>query len=368
MDFGSEWDGGPIGIPYNIARKVRNKFMFRTFCTESQIPAPRFHIAKGMDDLETVATHFQFPLVIKPAFGSSSAYVMKVENRKELMETYRFILSAISSSVESALTDGLDLFIEEYLDGDEVDIDVILQNGKVKFTSIADNYNKDKGTFFQDSGQAIPSSLPDKAQEELLELMEETLEKLGIQNGLIHFEGKYTHKGAFPIEINMRMGGDYVYSYNKSAWGVDLIEQAVHIALGEYIKLPPVDVPKKYIIGWDLHPDDSGMLAELKQVPPGFPFTTALRVQFEDGVLDHAGSFTGGPIPEERFVRSGAGRWEAVRVRGQDPYEEECRHFARAVQGTADPSVMSPITEREALRVALAARESLSTGRRVRLP
>lgn len=254
---------GWIGIPYNIARKVRNKFMFRKFCTENQIPAPKFHIAKGMDDLEYVAEHFEFPLVIKPAFGSSSAYVMKVENRKELMETYRFILSAISTGVESALTDGLDLFIEEYLDGDEVDIDVILQNGKVKFTSIADNYNKDKGTFFQDSGQAIPSSLPEKAQQELLDLMEETLEKLGIQNGLIHFEGKYTHKGAFPIEINMRMGGDYVYSYNKSAWEVDLIEQAVDIALGEYIKLPAIDVPKKYIIGWDLHPDDSGMLAEL---------------------------------------------------------------------------------------------------------
>lgn len=254
---------GWIGIPYNIARKVRNKFMFRRFCTENQIPAPKFHIAKGMDDLEYVAEHFTFPLVIKPAFGSSSAYVMKVENRKELMETYRFILSAISTGVESALTDGLDLFIEEYLDGDEVDIDVILQNGKVKFTSIADNYNKDKGTFFQDSGQAIPSSLPEKAQQELLDLMEETLEKLGIQNGLIHFEGKYTHKGAFPIEINMRMGGDYVYSYNKSAWEVDLIEQAVAIALGEYIKLPAIDVPKKYIIGWDMHPDDSGMLAEL---------------------------------------------------------------------------------------------------------
>src|SRR3990172_4163188 len=104
------------------------------------------------------------------------------------------------------------------------------------------------------------------------------------------------------------------------------------------------------------------------RMPPGFPFTTTFRVQFEDGVLDHAGSFTGGPIPEERFVRSTKGRWEPVRVRGQDPYEEECRHFVRAVQGKADPGVLSPIAEREALRVALAARESLRTGRRVRLP
>jgi D-alanine--D-alanine ligase len=254
---------GWIGIPYNIALKVRNKFMFRQFCSDNRIPAPRFHITKGTDDLEEVIAKMEFPLVLKPAFGSSSAYVMKVHNRQELLDTYRFITSAISPNVESALTDGLDLFIEEYLDGDEVDIDVLIQNGKIKFTSIADNYNKDKGTFFQDSGQAIPSSLPEKAQEELLELMEETLERLGIQNGLIHFEGKFTKKGAFPIEINMRMGGDYVYSYTKDAWGVDLIEYAVKIALGEYIKIPPLELPKKYIVGWDLHPEDSGVLVEL---------------------------------------------------------------------------------------------------------
>src|SRR3990170_6969815 len=101
------------------------------------------------------------------------------------------------------------------------------------------------------------------------------------------------------------------------------------------------------------------------RMPPGFPFTTTFRVHFEDGVLDHAGSFTGGPIPEERFVRSRGGRWEPVRVRGQDPYEEECRHFVRAVHGKADPDILSPTAEREALRVALAARESLRTGRRV---
>jgi len=251
------------GIPFNVAKKIRNKYLFRQFCHDNGIPAPRFHIAKNLDDVEEAAKQFTFPLVIKPALGSSSAFVMKVYNKKELLESYRFITNAISPNMESALTDGLDIFVEEYLDGDEVDIDLLLQNGKVKFTSISDNYNKDKGYYFQDSGQAIPSSLPLKAQEELIALAEEALEKVGLQNGCIHFEGKYTHNGAFPIEINLRMGGDYVYSYTKGAWGIDLIEYAVKVALGEFIKIEPLEVPKKYIIGWDLHPDESGMLAEL---------------------------------------------------------------------------------------------------------
>ena len=62
--------------------------------------------------------------------------------------TYTICEKNISVLTESALTDGLDIFAEEYLDGDEVDIDAVLQNGKIKFYSLADNFNKEKDVFF----------------------------------------------------------------------------------------------------------------------------------------------------------------------------------------------------------------------------
>src|SRR5437763_1763241 len=67
-----------------------------------------------------------FPLVIKPAYGSSSAYVVKVENKEELNDTYSYIKKNMSANIESALSDGLDILVEEYIDGDEVDIDILL--------------------------------------------------------------------------------------------------------------------------------------------------------------------------------------------------------------------------------------------------
>lgn len=252
-----------IGIPHRIAHRIRNKYLFRDLCAEHGIHTPKHHLLRGSDDLTYVKQHFEFPVILKPAYGSSSAFVIKV-GKKDLLESmYQYVRNNISTNVESALADGLDIFVEEFIDGDEVDVDILLQNGKVKFHSIADNYNKSKGIFFVDSGQAIPSSLPIKVQEELLETTEEMLEKFGIQNGCIHFEAKYNKKGVFPIELNMRMGGDYVYSYTKSAWGIDLIEYSVRIAIGDYIKIVPLETPKKYIIGWDLHPEDSGVLVEL---------------------------------------------------------------------------------------------------------
>lgn len=252
-----------VGIPFEIARQVRNKYLFREFCTKNNINAPQHLIIRHTKELNTACKKLKFPMVLKPAFGSSSAYVVRVNNKEELINTYNYIKKNISADSESSLSDGLEIFVEEFLDGDEVDIDILLQNGKIKFYSIADNFDKSKEQFFVDSGQAMPSTLPEKNQKELIDMAEDALEKLGIQNGCIHFEAKSTKAGPYPIEINMRMGGDYVYSYNKSSWNIDLIEYAVKIAIGQFVKIDQGELPKKYIIGWDLHPEFSGLLVEL---------------------------------------------------------------------------------------------------------
>lgn len=252
-----------IGIPFHIAKRVRNKYLFREFCRENNIPTPNHTLIKNYDDLKEVEKELKFPIVIKPAYGSSSAFVVKVSEKEDLVDLYKYVKNNISVNTESALNDGLEIFAEEYIDGDEVDIDLILQNGKVKFYSISDNFDKSKDIFFIDSGQTIPSSLPEKIQEELIDMVEETLEKLSIQNGCIHFEAKSTRHGLLPLEINLRMGGDYIYSYIKDAWDVDLVELTVKIAIGQYIKINNNEDPEKYIIGWDLYPEHSGILVQL---------------------------------------------------------------------------------------------------------
>ena len=102
-------------------------------------------------------------------------------------------------------------------------------------------------------------------------------------------------------------------------------------------------------------------------MPPGFPFTTALRVQCDAGVFDHVTEFRGGPIPKTRSVRYTKHGLETVPVRGHDPYTEECRLFVRTVRRKADGKLLSPDAERDALRVALAARESIRRGREIDL-
>ncbi|MBI3619719.1 ATP-grasp domain-containing protein [Candidatus Roizmanbacteria bacterium] len=251
-----------IGIPYHLAKKARNKFLFREFCKNNGITSPQHMLIRNEKDIKYVLKNYEFPLVVKPVYGSSSAYVIKVEDEEEFVDTYSYIKKNLSTNIESALSDGSEIFVEEYIDGDEVDIDIILQHGKIKFCSLSDN-DQTNEPFFVETGQSIPSSLPSKNQAELIEMAEETLEKMGVQNGVIHFEAKSTKAGPVPIEVNLRMGGDEVYSFVKGAWGVDLIENSVKVAAGLFIKIKKTEVPLQYLTGRYFLSDHSGVLVQL---------------------------------------------------------------------------------------------------------
>ncbi len=250
------------GIPYRVARVTRNKYLFREFCKQAGVPTPQHRMISSQADVDFAMENFHFPIIAKPVYGSSSALVVKVEKKQDLPKIVRYIAENISEKMESALANGTQIFAEEYLDGQEVDIDMLVQNGKVKFYSITDNEPTDE-PFFIEIGDSIPSSLLEESQAKLLEMASETLEKLGVQQGCIHFEAKWTKKGPFPIEVNIRMGGDYIHSFVKGCWGIDLVEYAAKIALGVYIKPEKPDQPLQYLKGKIFLPEYSGVLVEL---------------------------------------------------------------------------------------------------------
>lgn len=259
-----------IGIPYAIAKKARNKYLFRKFLKTNHLSGPNFASVKNYEDLKILVEKLHFPVVIKPVLGTSSAYVIKANDYQELLDIYAYLKNNITSKAESALHESLDLMVEEYIDGDEVDIDILLQNGKIKYYSISDNFQT-KEPFFVETGQAIPSGLSDQQQHELINMAEEVLEKLGIMNGCIHFEAKYSSHGPVPIEINLRMGGDEVYSFVKGAWKMDLIEGACKIACGIYLpKITRPAEPFVYLSGKYFLPDKSGVISNLR-LPKKFP-------------------------------------------------------------------------------------------------
>ena len=74
------------------------------------------------------------------------------------------------------------------------------------------------------------STLSAKQQKESIDQAIASAQALGLTDGVIHMEGKYTSEGARLIEANARMGGTYVMDWIKNVWGVDLSEEGMMAA------------------------------------------------------------------------------------------------------------------------------------------
>lgn len=251
------------GIPFPSAEKIKNKYLFRDLCQEYGIPAPRHKLLRRKEDIAAVESELRFPLVVKPVYGASSAFVVKVENRQELEEAFASIEKNIHMHELAPEWRTWDIFLEEYIDGDEVDIDILLQQGEMRYAAITDN-NKTNEPFFVETGEGAPSQLSAERQKALIDMAHKTLKSFGVTNGCFHFEAKSTPQGvAVPIEINMRMGGGDVYVFSQLVWGVDLIENAAKIALNMPIRVKKPPKPLAYLAAQQFLSDRSGVVTEL---------------------------------------------------------------------------------------------------------
>lgn len=134
------------------------------------------------------------------------------------------------------------LILEEYLDGTEIDCDVVLDAGVAVYATITDNWPTIE-PWFNETGDNAPSLLPAGAQTEMRALCVDSLRALGFTTGVFHVEGKQTTRGARLLEINCRMGGGQVRDNNLAVWGVDLVEQHIVTACGLPVAARAADPP-----------------------------------------------------------------------------------------------------------------------------
>lgn len=119
---------------------------------------------------------------------------------------------------------------------------------------------------------------------------------------------------------------------------------------------------------------DGGVAATAEaasDMPAGYPFTSAIRVRGEEGVLEYVFR-AGGVRPDEpggesRLLLHRPGHApQAVAVEPGDPYTLQIAHFADCLRQGRPSPVIPPEAAVRALRVALAARAALDGGTPVR--
>ncbi|KAF8057917.1 hypothetical protein HT031_005863 [Scenedesmus sp. PABB004] len=245
-----------LGLPGNppaACDLARDKGATRRLMDAAGLPSPKHALITSEAELEAAAALVGFPAVIKPIAAAASMGVVRVDDlpalRAKVADVQRQ-LARLFLDEHGHLREGEDgaaldpaerakvsqfvsstIMMEEYLDGDEVDCDLVFSGGECNYGAVTDNWPTVE-PYFNETGSNCPSILPVAAQKELLDLAVASVQVLGFKLGVFHVELKMTSRGPRLIEVNARMGGGGVRDINLVVWGVDLVVEHLLASCG----------------------------------------------------------------------------------------------------------------------------------------
>ena len=217
-------------ISYETSVKATDKYdMIKAFKAYG-VPSPWYYDVDTLEDLKALEGKVTFPCIIKPTDNAGSHGVAKVDSFEELVANYEYSHSCSRHGK---------VIVEEYLDGPEVSVEVMVVDGVPHILQITDKITTE-APHFVEMGHTQPSRLPVETQRQIREVAEAACKSLGLDKGPAHVEMKVTGRGPVMIELGARMGGDNITTHLVPlSTGIDMVKATINVALGEEPDIMP---------------------------------------------------------------------------------------------------------------------------------
>lgn len=231
---------GLPGLPPESVVKAREKDRLREAMKYAGLPNVKCFAIKARTEILRAVSEVGFPSVLKPVIGADSLGVKRLDDLVDLEKAYLESVDVVSrlevssgyltasDCVKSKSLLPVEFLLEEYLEGPEVDVDIVLKNGNSFYCGLSDN-GPTKEPYFTETYGLFPSLLPQRDQDALTSLSLECLKTLGFTHGVFHVEAKLTSAGPRIIEVNARMGGGPIREMHLHVRGVDLCLEQLRI-------------------------------------------------------------------------------------------------------------------------------------------
>lgn len=217
-------------IDYGTAVRATDKHeMMRAF-REHGVPSPRYFPVRSFDGLKELEGKLTYPCIMKPVDNAGSHGVVKVESFGQLLESYDYSHGFSRSG---------NVIVEEFLDGPEVSVEVMVVEGRVNVLQITDKLTTG-APYFVEMGHSQPSMLPESTQAAVCSLARRACRAVGLRKGPAHVEMKVTPDGPKMVEMGARMGGDNITtSLVPLSTGIDMVKATIDMALGGQPDMEP---------------------------------------------------------------------------------------------------------------------------------
>lgn len=286
---------GLPGISYETAVKATDKGEMIKAFEEAGVEHPWYFILKNKEDLKKVLHQITYPCVIKPTDNAGNRGVSYAQNEAELVSLYDYSHENSHSG---------DVIIEEYMEGQEVSVEIIVYHGEVHILAVTDKLTQGK-PYFVEIGHSEQSQLGDTNVERIKDLAKRAVKAIGIDNSPAHVEIMLTKDGPKMVELGARMGGGCITTHLVPlATGIDMIKSVMDLAMG---KSP--DVTPKFDKGSALR-HIVGVEGEIVSVD-GLDDARAMPGVIEVTMLKHVGD-------KVNYFKNGADRIGYVISQGKD--------------------------------------------------
>ncbi|MCA3560000.1 MAG: ATP-grasp domain-containing protein [Aestuariivirga sp.] len=221
---------GALGI-----RGCRDKALCRTRLTEAGLPQPRSRQCYDAEDAASFAETVGYSCVVKPRDMGGSIGVALVTGPADLRQAFGRAQAASRSGSDRSLTGVL---VEEFIaEGPEISIDGIYFSGRYTPLFVG-RKSVGMAPFFEEIAHLVDAADPLLDDAVLRDVLNRAHAAICFGDGITHTELKLTANGPVIIEINGRLGGDFIPWLATLAMGMRPGLLAGQVAAGDPVTLP----------------------------------------------------------------------------------------------------------------------------------
>ncbi|WP_413715403.1 ATP-grasp domain-containing protein [Serratia ureilytica] len=229
------------GMSSQTVQTVRNKYRARQAVSAIAELCPRFHLVSTLEELKYAMEVVGYPAVIKPTGGNGSKGIFILQSPSDLDGVIDKLTTLITTS-KDPIFDGHknEFIVEQFIDGNEVSVEVLVHQGKVDVVGITDKQTTEP--FHFELQHIFPATVSQNANLDVQSKVVQMVKLLGCNNCALHIEGKIKDDKFSLIEINGRPGGDYITTHLiPYSTGIDHVVNILKVATGQR---PDLNIPK----------------------------------------------------------------------------------------------------------------------------
>ncbi len=232
------------GITQETAIKATDKGeMIKAFEAHG-VEHPWYYIVADYDSFNEILEKITYPCIMKPTDNAGSRGVVLCNSIEELKEEYEYSRSNSRCGT---------VIIEEYLQGPEFSVEVMVVSGVPNILQITDKLTTG-APHFVEMGHSQPTCQSDSNIAKIKDLASRACKAIGITDGPAHVEIILTKSGPKMVELGARMGGDCITTHLVPlSTGIDMVGATVMLSCGEKICITPKFNKGSAIRYFDVH-------------------------------------------------------------------------------------------------------------------